>query len=79
MRFSLLWIPARWCIMGEENLGLEKLKMEFRRVSPPVRGAWPVVKLGIGAVVRRSGCAGRVNDEVWSMAGVVDGECDAGF
>lgn len=53
--------------------------MEFRRASPPVRGLWSVVKLGIGAVVRRSGCAGRVDDDVWSRAGVVDGDCDAGF
>ena len=59
---------------------MEKLKMEFRRVSLAVMGAWSVVvKLEIGAVVRRSGCAGLVNDEVWSRAGVVDGECDAGF
>lgn len=58
MRLSLLFIPARWCIMGEE-----KLEMEFRRVSPPTTGIWSVVKFEMGAVVRRTGC-GRENGEV---------------
>jgi hypothetical protein len=64
VRFSLLCIPARWCIMGEENLGREKLKMEFRRASPPGIGVWPAVGVGIGVVWRRSGCGGRENDDV---------------
>ena len=29
--------------------------------------------------MRRTGCAGRVNDDLWTRSGVVDGEYDVGF
>lgn len=64
--------------MGE-SLGMEKLKTEFRRASPPIFGVWSEEKVGIGLVVLRSGCTGRANDDVWTRSGVVDGEYDVGF